>query len=202
MPRRRSFSDAAIAKLSSRPKPYTVPDPGLSGHYVRVRPTGAKVFVAVARAPNGKQVWHTIGASTLYNIEEAREKAREAIKAIKSGGSRDGVETFEAVAEQWLKRHVEAKGLISAPDIRSYLARYLVPSWAGREFSSIRRGDVAKLLELGGGLKRTYRRRLCAVCDTRALQLVRSSARKLFFAHCAGHEAHRPKGSCTGAHSR
>jgi integrase len=147
MPRRKSLSDAAIAKLSSRPKPYTVPDPGLSGHYVRVRPTGAKVFVAVARAPNGKQVWHTIGASTLYDIEEAREKAREAIKAIKSGGSRDGVETFEAVAEQWLKRHVEAKGLISAPDIRSYLARYLVPSWAGREFSSIRRGDVAKLLD-------------------------------------------------------
>ena len=136
--------------------------------------------VAVARAPNGKQVWHTIGASTLYDIEEAREKAREAIKGIKSGGSRDGVETFEAVAEQWLKRHVEAKGLISAPDIRSYLARYLVPSWAGREFSSIRRGDVAKLLDCGGGLKRTYRRRLCAVCDTRALQLVRSSARKLF----------------------
>ena len=147
MPRRKTLTDAAIAKLPPRPKPYTVPDPELPGHYLRVRPTGAKIFVAVARDPNGKQVWHTIGAATLYTVAEARVKAREAIKAIKSGGNRDGVETFEAVAEQWFKRHVEAKGLISAPDLRSYLDRQLMPAWRGREFSSIRRGDVAKLLD-------------------------------------------------------
>ena len=126
MPRRKILADAAIAKLPLRPKPYTVPDPELPGHYLRVRPTGAKTFVAVARDPNGKQVWHTIGAATLYTVAEARVKARETIKAIKSGSNRDGVETFEAVAEQWFKRHVEAKGLISAPDIRSYLDRQLI----------------------------------------------------------------------------
>jgi integrase len=147
MPRRKTLTDAAIAKLPPRPKPYTVLDPELPGHYLRVRPTGAKTFVAIARDPNGKQVWHTIGAATLYTVAEARVKARDAIKAIKSGGNRDGVETFEAVAEQWFKRHVEAKGLISAPDLRSYLDRQLMPAWRGREFSSIRRGDVAKLLD-------------------------------------------------------
>jgi integrase len=56
-------------------------------------------------------------------------------------------EPFECVAENWFKRHVEAKGLISAPDLRSYLDRQLIPAWRGRDFASIRRGDVAALLD-------------------------------------------------------
>ena len=62
-----------------------MPDPELPGHYIRVRPTGTKVFVAVGRSPSSKQVWHTIGPSTLYSISEAREKARDAIRAIREG---------------------------------------------------------------------------------------------------------------------
>ena len=147
MGRRKTLTDGQIAKLSPRPKPFTVPDPELPGHYVRVRPTGAKVFVAVARAPSGKQVWHTIGPGSLYSIAEARGKAREAIKAIREGRDREGPETFETVAETWYKRHVEAKKLISAPDLRSCLDRHLLPAWRTRDFASVRRGDVAKLLD-------------------------------------------------------
>jgi integrase len=112
-----------------------------------VRPTGAKVFCAVARAPSGKQIWHTIGASTLYSVTEAREKAREAVKTIRDGKDRDGPETFESVAETWYKRHVEAKGLHSARHIRRSLDHHLLPAWRTRDFASIRRGDVAKLLD-------------------------------------------------------
>jgi integrase len=63
---------------------------------------------------------------------------------------REGIgapEPFEQVAENWFKRHVEAKGLISAPDLRSHLDRHLIPAWRGRDFASIRRGDVAALLD-------------------------------------------------------
>jgi integrase len=145
MSRRKGLTDAAIASLAPSTKPY--PDPELPGHYIRVRPTGVKTYVAVARAKSGKQVWHTIGASTLYSVAEAREKAREAIKAIKEGKDRAGPETFEAVAEAWFKRHVQAKGLISAHTFRDYLDRLIIPAWRGREFTSIRRNDVAKLLD-------------------------------------------------------
>jgi integrase len=145
MPRRKTLTDAAIASLAPSNKPY--PDPELPGHYIRVRPTGTKTFVAVSRAPSGKQVWHTIGASTLYTVKEAREKAREAIKAIKEGKDRSRPQSFEAVAEQWFKRHVQAKGLISADTFRDYLDRLIIPAWRGREFTSIRRNDVAKLLD-------------------------------------------------------
>ena len=105
------------------------------------------MFCVVARDPNSKQIWHTIGGTDLYSVAEAREAARQAIKAIKTGGSRDGVETFEDIAGQWVRRHVEKNGLISAPDIKSYLGRVLVPAWGGREFVSIKRSEVAKLMD-------------------------------------------------------
>jgi integrase len=145
MPRRKRLSDAAIKSLAPSTKPY--PDPELPGHYIRVRPTGVKTFVAVARAPSGKQMWHTIGASSLYSINEAREKAREAIKAIKDGKDHSGPQTFEVVADEWFKRHVEGKGLIGSRNFRHFLDRHLIPAWSGRDFTSIRRGDVSKLLD-------------------------------------------------------
>ena len=143
MARRKIFTDEQIAKLAPRSSAY--PDPELAGHYIRVRTAGRRpVFCVVARDPNGKQVWHKIGDTDLYSVAEARAAARDAIKAIKTGGNRSGVETFEDVAGQWVKRHVDAKGLISATDIKGYLTRTLIPAWGGREFRSIRRSDVAK----------------------------------------------------------
>src|SRR6516165_1371357 len=133
MARRKTLTDAGVKALSPRTTPY--PDPELPGHYIRVRPTGIKTFVAVARSQSGKQIWHTVGPSTLYTITEAREKAREAIKAIREGRDRAGPEAFEAVVENWYKRHVEKEKLISATHIRSCLDRHLIPTWCGRDFT-------------------------------------------------------------------
>jgi len=146
MPRRKTLTDSMVAAFKRDHKPNPVPDPQLSGHYVRIGRRG-KTFAAVARAPSGRQIWHTIGSSSLYSIGEAREKAREAIKAIREGRDRNGAETFETVAETWFKRHVQAKGLITARELRGTLDRHLIPAWCGRDFATIRRGDVAKLLD-------------------------------------------------------
>jgi Arm DNA-binding domain len=146
MPRRKILTDAMVAALKPDHKPNPLPDPALSGHYVRIGRTG-KTFVAVARAHSGRQIWHTIGPSSLYSIVEAREKAREAIKAIREGRDHNVAESFETVAEVWFKRHVQAKGLITARDLRSTLDRHLIPAWRGRDFATIRRGEVAKLLD-------------------------------------------------------
>src|SRR5262249_37499479 len=97
---RRTWTDSSIEGLKPRANRYAEPDPKLAGHYVRVTPSGAKSFVAVARDPQGKQVWHTIGSCSLFKLEEARELARGAIKAIRAGGDRSGPQTFAVVAEQ------------------------------------------------------------------------------------------------------
>jgi integrase len=144
---RKTLTDKSVAALKPRDKLYAQPDPQLPGHYIRVSPTGSKTFVAVTRDPNGKQVWTTIGKAHLIGIDEVRAKAREVINHVKGGQPVEGPESFQEVANEWLKRHVEAKGIITAPAICGNLQNHVLPVWAGRDFESIKRSDVAALMD-------------------------------------------------------
>src|SRR5215472_1316304 len=134
---RKSLSDAGVAALKPRAARYAHPDPELAGHYVRVQPSGAKSFVAVARDPFGKQVWATIGGADLLSVDEARERAREAIKRINAGKPAFEAplkaETFGASVASWRKRHVEANALRSAREINRLLDAHILPAWKDRE---------------------------------------------------------------------
>lgn len=143
---RRTLTDKSIAALKVS-KRTSIPDPKLAGHYLRVTPNGVKTFVAVARDPRGKQIWHTIGTADAYTLDQARDLARNAMKAIKAGEDRAGPQSFQAIAEEWFKRHVEAKQLRTAARIRRDIELHVLPSWGGRDFASIKRIDVAKLLD-------------------------------------------------------
>jgi integrase len=141
------MTDKGVAALRVKDKRYTKADPQLPGHYVRVLPSGIKSFLVIARDPNGKQVWKTVGDAKLIDIKDARELAKREINAIKSGTDRTRPQSIDAVSADWLKRHVDAKGLRSRGTIKHYLDNYILKAWSGREFTSIRRGDVAKLLD-------------------------------------------------------
>jgi integrase len=151
MNRRKTLSDNGVAALKAKPSRYAFPDPELRGHYVRVAPSGAKTFAAVSRNPDGKQVWATVGPADHLKIEQARDIARDMIKRIKEGlplsDEPEKAETFADVANGYIKRHVMAKGLRSEKEIRRCLDVYVLPEWKDREFKSIRRGEVAKLLD-------------------------------------------------------
>lgn len=143
----RQLTDAMVAKLPAKADRYTHADPQLPGHYVRVQPSGSKTFAVIMRDPRGKQVLHTIGATKLHTIEEARELARDAIKAIKAGKDTSPPQSLEAVSAEWMKRTVEKKGLRSKGEIRRYLDKWILPQLGGRDFASIKRGDITKLLD-------------------------------------------------------
>ena len=143
----RTLTDKTIETLKPKPTRYAVPDPKLAGHYVRINPTGTKMFVAVMRDPNGKQIWHTIGNTQLHSIEEARDLARAAMKAIKGGQDRRGPKSVQTVAGEWFGRHVVAKRLITEREIKRILDNNIVPAWGGRDFESIRRGHIVELLD-------------------------------------------------------
>ena len=153
MTRRKTLTDNMVAKLKPGPKRATLPDPELRGHYVRITPTGAKSYVAVAREPYGKkQVWATIDSTDHLTIDKARDMAREAIKRIKAGQQPfepppDKPDSFKAVAESYLERHVKANGLRSQAEVERILQKYIYPTWKDREFVGIRRGDVTQLLD-------------------------------------------------------
>jgi integrase len=104
------------------------------------------MYVVVARDPRGKQIWHTVGSPNILTLDEARAAARASMKAIKDGADHQPPQSFESVAADWIKRHVEQKGLRSKKEIVRHVER-MKQEWVGRDFAGIRRGDVAKLLD-------------------------------------------------------
>src|SRR5262245_8464831 len=144
---RKTLTDTSVAALRPKEKPYTFPDPQCVGHYVRVSPTGNKSFLAVARDPSGKQKWITIGNADHLDIGAARKRARDIIVSIKDGKDHTGPQSFEVVSQEWLKRHCEARGVLSTPELRRHLGKHVLPVWGGRDFTSIKRSDIAALLD-------------------------------------------------------
>jgi integrase len=146
---RKSLTDLGVAALKPRPKRYAFPDPQLAGLYIRVTATGAKSFVVVTRDPGGRQVWTTLGGVDLMNIEEARERAREAIKRVLVGkpALEPKADTFAQVVADWRVRHLQRNGLRAAREINRLLDVHILPAWGSREFVSIRRSDVSALLD-------------------------------------------------------
>jgi integrase len=139
-------TDNGVAKLKPRPKAYIVPVADVPGLFVRVLPTGGKSFLVIAKAPNGKQVWKKLD-NTALSVSDAQERGREALKRIKAGETLAPPESFQAVSDEWFRRHVEAKGLRSKLKIRRALDTHILPIWGSRGVATIKRRDVAKLLD-------------------------------------------------------
>jgi integrase len=152
---RQRLTDTKIAALRPAAKRRLVADPECPGLYVRITPAGSRSFTVVARDPHGAQVWREVEGTAVGvdKIADVREKAREAIKNIKAGKDAfppppPKAESFKAVAENYLRRHVKANGLRSAAEIERCLRVYVFPTWGERVFTDIRRSDVAKLLDV------------------------------------------------------
>ena len=74
-------------------------------------------------------------------------KVYETVEAIRAGKSLDGPETFERVFADFMTRYVDEKRLRTAKDIRRNITNHVLPVWGSRDFASIQRNDVAKLLD-------------------------------------------------------
>src|SRR5215207_4082293 len=93
-----------------------------------------------------------IGPADAFSIEEARTRARDVLTRVHAGlpafeAPPVKPASFEHVAEQWLARHVRAKGLRSESEVTRLLKARVFPAWKDRPFLSIRRSDVAALLD-------------------------------------------------------
>jgi integrase len=145
----KTMSDKGVAALKPRVIRYAKSDPELRGHWIRIQPSGAKSFWTVARNPNGKQVWTFVGPTDALTIEMAREQAREMLTRVRAG--RPAIEprgeTLGVVIDRWLKRYVEKNGLRSRDKIIYLLDRHVSAEFRAREFTAIRRSDIAALLD-------------------------------------------------------
>jgi len=85
-----------------------------------------------------------LGHYPKMTLAEARAKAKlfDPKKPVETDG-----ETFNQVAESFIKRHVDANQLRTSPEIKRCLAKYIIPRWGALPFRGIKRTDVTKLLD-------------------------------------------------------
>lgn len=154
MSRRRSLTDKMIAKLKRGSTRYTLADPEQRNLFLRVPldPKAPVTFAVYARDPYGKVRYGKVGTTADLTIEQARERARQALRNIKDG--KDAIEkpkplpeSVAEVAANWLEHHVRKNRLRTQAEIERIVAKYLLPPWRDRKFVDIRRSDIRRLLD-------------------------------------------------------
>ena len=126
-------------------------DRALTGFGVRVYPSGAKVYVAQARGPEGsKRI--TVGRHGVIGASEARRRAALILAGIRAGESpvaevpEPECVTVAALAARYLREHVAVRCKpTTAAQYRLAIERYIVPALGTRPVSSLGRSQVADL---------------------------------------------------------
>lgn len=136
------------------PRHQILHDPDLAGFGVRVYPTGRKMFFVryrTAGGRRGRERWLTLGRYGELTLHQARERARDALAAVRSG--RDPVEEREAVrtgitlaefAPLYLAQHAKRAKKSWREDERR-LAKHILPALRRYRLDAITRAHVAQL---------------------------------------------------------
>jgi len=107
---------------------------------------GTKTF-RVLTYRDGKPHSVKLGTYPQTSLKEAKRQARAYFEDPDKFKAKAEVGSFKEIAEEWFKRHVEKQGLISGPEIRRQLDKYVYPKWGTTKFLDIRRGNVTALLD-------------------------------------------------------
>lgn len=160
MPRKR-LTEEGVAKLRppAEGKQVDYYDAGMPGLVLRINYGGAKIWRALYYVPrvakSGKKAGQRISMPTTHKLghyphlklKEARERARQFLADPQKALAQADTGSFKEVAENFIKRHVEANKLRTQADIERLLNKYIYPEWQHRPFRELRRGDVASLLD-------------------------------------------------------
>ncbi len=151
--------DRAIKAAKARHEIYEIRDAEESGLRLRVHPGGKKTFVLVARYPTHPKhaTRRALGEYPTLGLGEARDQARDWKRLIKKGvdpqetaeerrreQQRKRANTFAAVAEDFIKRHVSKarKAAVAEREIR----REFIDRWGDRPITTISQADVKAVL--------------------------------------------------------
>lgn len=107
---------------------------------------GSKSWYAITYVA-GKPKWTKLGKYPALTLAQARDAAWSYFENPTEFQEQADVGTFREVAEQWFQRHVVKNQLRSKSEIRRQLEKYVYPTWGSKKFTSIRRPEVAALLD-------------------------------------------------------
>src|SRR5262249_50961498 len=140
-----SFLHSAAMAISAKDKPAYI------YHFGDYDPSGVDAARGNGKARSKKLgKYHLKGSengSGYLSVKEARQKAREYWENPEKYEAQAEVGSFKQVAQEWVKRHVEANRLRSQPEIERIVRTYLYPKWGDVKFLDIRRREVNTLLD-------------------------------------------------------
>jgi integrase len=131
------------------------------GFGLRITDKGARSWIAMYRV-NGKSVMQTLGTvSAIPKVDDARQRAREAIMTARTGvnpvevrrAEQVGLQTtFKLVSDRYLREHVSHHvGDAWGRETRRLLERDVTPWWGSRPIHEITKTDVNELLDRKAG---------------------------------------------------
>ena len=188
---RRSLTDRSLKALKQDTSDAVVP-----GLAVRIGAAGQKTFVLISRFPGRTNpTRRAIGTYPTVSLEQARAKARSWLEMIQAGidpavevaaaareADREQQDTFRAVAESFIAKHVASRR--TAVGITGRIRGKLISVWGDRPIGTITRRDIIALVEndaasAGAGSARktlAYTRRLFRWAAARDLVTVNPCA--------------------------
>jgi hypothetical protein len=156
MPKKR-LTEEGVAKLKPpvAGKQLDYFDAGMPGLVLRVNYGGRKTWRALyyvrGIGKDGRRRTeprtHALGLYPILKLKEAREAARKFLADPQKARAQANGGSFKEVAENFIKRHVDANKLRSKAEIERCLHKYIYPAWQHRPFLELKRGDVSALLD-------------------------------------------------------
>ena len=142
---RKRLTDEGSKRLRPKEKPYWIYDSVTTRLFITVYPTGTKAW-HILHYVNAKPHTKKLGNFPAMTIKQARAAAREFVGNPLGALARSEVGSFAEIADEFFRRHVQAKGLRSAVDVKRLLD-YAVRHLRDRKFLETGRRDYANVLD-------------------------------------------------------
>ena len=141
------LNDRRVDALKPRKSAYDVRDRELKGLGVRVMPSGAKRYFIHSQY-QGRRTWRIVGAAGSIGADEARDRAKTVMAAIREGSLAQSTAlpdiAFETVAEEVFRRYARNWKQSTLRVNRGYYRNQILPWFRERPIGEITVSDVRR----------------------------------------------------------
>ena len=139
------LSERRVDALKPRKSAYDVRDRELKGFGVRVLPSDAKRYF-VHTQHRGRRVWKIVGRAGSIGLDEARDRTRTLLAAIRNGNDDQAAAPpdtpFETVGDEVFRRYARNWKPSTLRVNRNYYRNQILPWFEGRPIAGITARDV------------------------------------------------------------
>ena len=141
------LSQRRVDALKPRRSAYDVRDLELTGFGVSVLPPGARRYF-IHSQHDGRRVWKLVGQADALNVDEARDRARALLAAIRNGNDDEAAAPsavlFETVADEVFRRYARNWKPSTLRVNRNYYQNHILPWFEGHPIADTSAHDVRR----------------------------------------------------------